>query len=167
MNGSGAFPPTTLSGSFPASSAPVQASTKPAKSPDSSNSHRIPTESSPVEVMEKPIQKTKEKASSLPWILPQLQNMDKLKMINNYKQKCIPNLSFSHIRSHKRSRQTPLGQATVNLAHPQTAQVMGPLAVIWKTWQRMMKMMRMRRMRTKTNRLNCQTLRSGQKRNQR
>lgn len=82
MNGSGAFPPTTLSGSFPASSAPVQASTKPAKSPDTSNSHRIPTETSPVEVMEKPIQKTKEKASSLTWILPQLQNMDKLKMIN-------------------------------------------------------------------------------------
>lgn len=65
VNGSGVCPPTTLSGSFPASSAPVQAVTKPTKSPDSCNSHRTRTENNPVEVMEKPIQKPKEKASPL------------------------------------------------------------------------------------------------------
>lgn len=75
MNGSGACPPTTLSGTFPASSTPVQASTRPTKSPDSSNSQRTPCENSPVEVMEKPIQKTKEKASSLTWISPNFKNM--------------------------------------------------------------------------------------------
>lgn len=60
VNGSGVCPPTTLSGSFPASSALVQASTKPTKSPDHTG-----TENSPVGVMEKPTQKTKEKASLL------------------------------------------------------------------------------------------------------
>lgn len=82
VNGSGVCPPTTLSGSFPASSAPVQTATKPTKSPDSSNSHRSSTETSPVEVMEKPIQKPKEKASPLTFILPQFENMDKLYIIN-------------------------------------------------------------------------------------
>lgn len=57
VNGSWVCPPTTLSGSFPASSAPVQASTKSTKSPD-----HMGTENSPIDVVEKPIQKTKEKA---------------------------------------------------------------------------------------------------------
>lgn len=65
VNGSGVCPPTTLSGSFPASSAPVQTVTKPTKSPDSSNSHRASTENCSVEMMEKPIPKPKEKASPL------------------------------------------------------------------------------------------------------
>lgn len=65
VNGSGLCPPTTLSGGFPASCAPVQTVTRPTKSPDSSNSHRTSTENSSAEVMEKPNQKPKEKASPL------------------------------------------------------------------------------------------------------
>lgn len=65
VNGGGLCPPTTLSGGFPTSSAPVQTVTKLTKSPDSSNSHRTSAENSPVEVMEKPTHKPKEKASPL------------------------------------------------------------------------------------------------------
>lgn len=61
VNGSGVCPPTTQSGSFPASPTPVQASTKPTKNSDSSNSQRNSTESNPAESVEKPLQKTKEK----------------------------------------------------------------------------------------------------------
>lgn len=82
VNGSGVCPPTTLSGSFPASSAPVQTVTKPTKSPDSSNSRRTSTENSPVEVKEKSTQKPKDKASPLTWILPQFENMATLYIIN-------------------------------------------------------------------------------------
>lgn len=64
VNGSGVCPPTTQSGSFPASPAPVQASTKPTKNSDPSNSHRTSTQNNPVEFVEKPVQKTKEKVSS-------------------------------------------------------------------------------------------------------
>lgn len=82
VNGSGVCPPTTLSGNFPASSAPVQTATKPTKSPDSSNSQRTSTENSPVEVMEKPIQKPKEKASLLTCSLPHVENMHKVYITN-------------------------------------------------------------------------------------
>ncbi|XP_056268194.1 bromodomain adjacent to zinc finger domain protein 2B isoform X5 [Pseudoliparis swirei] len=57
VNGSGVFPPTTQSGSFSASPAPVQASTKSTKNADPSNSHR----SNPAEVEDKPTHRPKEK----------------------------------------------------------------------------------------------------------
>lgn len=82
VNGGGVCPPTTLSGGFPASFAPVQTVTKPTKSPDSSNSHRTGADNSPVEVMEKPTQKPKEKASPLTSILPQWENTGKLYILN-------------------------------------------------------------------------------------
>ncbi|XP_028256807.1 bromodomain adjacent to zinc finger domain protein 2B isoform X4 [Parambassis ranga] len=58
VNGSGVCPPTTQSGSFSASPAPVQASTKPTKNSEPSNIQRS---SPPGDVMEKLIQKPKEK----------------------------------------------------------------------------------------------------------
>ncbi|KAI3377510.1 hypothetical protein L3Q82_008683, partial [Scortum barcoo] len=61
VNGSGVCPPTTQSGSFSASPAPVQASTKPPKNSDPSISHRSSPQNNPAELVEKPIQKTKEK----------------------------------------------------------------------------------------------------------
>ncbi|XP_068435318.1 bromodomain adjacent to zinc finger domain protein 2B isoform X4 [Clinocottus analis] len=61
VNGSGGCPPTTQSGSFSASPAPVQASTKPTKNADPSNSHRSSPQSNPAEVVDKPIYKPKEK----------------------------------------------------------------------------------------------------------
>ncbi|XP_068586955.1 bromodomain adjacent to zinc finger domain protein 2B isoform X12 [Cebidichthys violaceus] len=61
VNGSGVCPPTTQSGSFSASPAPVQASTKPTKNSDPSNSHRSSPQSNPAELVDKPIHKTKEK----------------------------------------------------------------------------------------------------------
>lgn len=63
VNGSNVCPPTTQSGNLPASPAPVQASTKPTKNSDPSNSHRTGTQNNPVELAEKPIQKPKEKVS--------------------------------------------------------------------------------------------------------
>lgn len=63
VNGSGVCPPTTESGSFPASPAPVQASPKPTKNSDPSNSHHTSTQNNPAELMEKPTQKPKEKVS--------------------------------------------------------------------------------------------------------
>ncbi|XP_037646570.1 bromodomain adjacent to zinc finger domain protein 2B isoform X8 [Sebastes umbrosus] len=61
VNGSGVCPPTTQSGSFSASPAPVQASTKPTKNTDPSNSHRSSPQSNPAELVGRPIHKTKEK----------------------------------------------------------------------------------------------------------
>ncbi|XP_038558135.1 bromodomain adjacent to zinc finger domain protein 2B isoform X4 [Micropterus salmoides] len=61
VNGSGVCPPTTQSGSFSASPAPVQALTKPTKKSDPTNSHRSSPQNNPAELVEKPIQKTKEK----------------------------------------------------------------------------------------------------------
>ncbi|XP_034076797.1 bromodomain adjacent to zinc finger domain protein 2B isoform X3 [Gymnodraco acuticeps] len=61
VNGSGVCPPTTQSGSFSASPAPVQASSKPTKNSNPSNSHRSSPQSKPAELVEKPIHKTKEK----------------------------------------------------------------------------------------------------------
>ncbi|KAG7222327.1 hypothetical protein INR49_026753, partial [Caranx melampygus] len=62
VNGSGVRPPTTQSGSFSASPAPVQASTKPTKNSNPSNSHRSSPQNNPApESVEKPSQKTKEK----------------------------------------------------------------------------------------------------------
>ncbi|KAF0042972.1 hypothetical protein F2P81_004309 [Scophthalmus maximus] len=61
VNGSGVCPPTTQSGSFSASPTPVQASTKPTKNSNPSNSHRCSPQSNPAELVEKPIQKPKEK----------------------------------------------------------------------------------------------------------
>ena len=46
------------------SPAPVQTSTKPTKNSDSSNSHRSSPQNNPAELVEKPIQKTKEKVSA-------------------------------------------------------------------------------------------------------
>ncbi|KAI4830978.1 hypothetical protein KUCAC02_002579 [Chaenocephalus aceratus] len=54
-------PPTTQSGSFSASPAPVQASSKPTKNSNPSNSHRSSPQSKPAELVEKLIHKTKEK----------------------------------------------------------------------------------------------------------
>lgn len=72
-------------------------------------------------------------------------------------------------RSRARNPQTLVWQATVSQAHPQTARVTGPSAVTSKIWQRMMKMtmMTMRMTKKRTNRVNYQTLRSGQRRKQR
>ncbi|KAJ4947915.1 hypothetical protein JOQ06_009944 [Pogonophryne albipinna] len=61
VNGSGVCPPTTQSGSFSASPAPLQASSKPIKNSNPSNSHRSSPQSKPAELVEKPIHKTKEK----------------------------------------------------------------------------------------------------------
>lgn len=64
VNGSGACPPTTQSGSFSANPAPVQASKKPTKNSDPSNSHRSSPQNNPAELVEKTIQKPKEKVSA-------------------------------------------------------------------------------------------------------
>ncbi|KAK5915542.1 hypothetical protein CesoFtcFv8_001124 [Champsocephalus esox] len=61
VNGSGVCPPTTQSGSFSASPAAVQASSKPTKNSNPSNSHRSSPQSKPAELVEKLIHKTKEK----------------------------------------------------------------------------------------------------------
>ncbi|XP_060923727.1 bromodomain adjacent to zinc finger domain protein 2B isoform X4 [Limanda limanda] len=61
VNGSGVFPPTTQSGSFSPSPAPVQASTKSTKYSNLSNSHRSSPHNNPAELIEKPTQKPKEK----------------------------------------------------------------------------------------------------------
>lgn len=61
VNGSGVCPPTTQPGSFSASPAPVQASSKPNKNLEPSNSHRSSPPNKPAELVEKTIQKTKEK----------------------------------------------------------------------------------------------------------
>ncbi|XP_035026640.2 bromodomain adjacent to zinc finger domain protein 2B isoform X15 [Hippoglossus stenolepis] len=61
VNGSGVFPPTTQSGSFSVSPAPVQASTKSTKYSNLSNSHRSSPHNNPAGLVEKPIQKSKEK----------------------------------------------------------------------------------------------------------
>ncbi|CAK6970761.1 bromodomain adjacent to zinc finger domain protein 2B-like isoform X3 [Scomber scombrus] len=61
VNGSGVCPPTTQSGSFSASSVPVQTSTKPIKSAEPSNSHRSSPQNNPAEMAEKQIQKPKER----------------------------------------------------------------------------------------------------------
>lgn len=64
VNGSAACPPTTQSGSFPTSPPPVQASTKASKNSDPSDSHHTSIQNNPAEVVEKPIQKNKEKVSA-------------------------------------------------------------------------------------------------------
>ncbi|XP_019935631.2 bromodomain adjacent to zinc finger domain protein 2B isoform X18 [Paralichthys olivaceus] len=61
VNGSGVCPPTTQSGSFSASPAPVQASTKSTKTSNPSHSHRSSPHKNPAELVVKPIQKQKEK----------------------------------------------------------------------------------------------------------
>ncbi|XP_062235986.1 bromodomain adjacent to zinc finger domain protein 2B isoform X4 [Platichthys flesus] len=61
VNGSGVFPPTTQSGSFSQSPAPVQSSTKSTKYSNLSNSHRSSPHNNPAELIMKPIQKLKEK----------------------------------------------------------------------------------------------------------
>lgn len=63
VNGSGVCPPTTQSGSFSASPASVPASTKPTKNSDTTNTHRSSPQNNPAELVEKPIQKPKEKVS--------------------------------------------------------------------------------------------------------
>lgn len=63
VNGSGVCPPTTQSGSFSAGSASVQASTKATKNSDTTNTHLSSPQNNPAEVVEKPIQKPKEKVS--------------------------------------------------------------------------------------------------------
>lgn len=63
MNGSAACPPTTQPGSFPISPPPVQLANKASKNSEPSNSHLTSTQHNPAEVVEKPIQKNKEKVS--------------------------------------------------------------------------------------------------------
>lgn len=81
VNGSGVCPPTTQSGSFPASPAPVKASTKPTKNSDPSNSHHTSTQNNPAELVEKPTQKPKEKVSPENWVPPQFEKMGRLCII--------------------------------------------------------------------------------------
>lgn len=69
VNGSGVCPPTTQSGSFSVSPAPVKASSKPTKNADPSNSHRSSPPNNPAESVEKAIQKTKEKVSPVSFCL--------------------------------------------------------------------------------------------------
>lgn len=64
VNGSGACPPVTQSGSFSASPAPVQAPTKPTKNSDPANSQRRSPQNNPTEMVEKTTQKPKEKVSA-------------------------------------------------------------------------------------------------------
>ncbi|KAF7212310.1 bromodomain adjacent to zinc finger domain protein 2B isoform X3 [Nothobranchius furzeri] len=61
VNGSGVCPPTTQSGSYSASPAPVQALTKPTKNSEPSNSHRNSPQNNPTETVEKTVVKPKEK----------------------------------------------------------------------------------------------------------
>lgn len=92
MNGSGVCPPTTQSGSFSASPAPVQALTKPTKNSDPSNSHRSSPQNNPAELVEKPIQKTKEKVSPEISFTPQLekkQHVECIICITHYTVKLI------------------------------------------------------------------------------
>lgn len=167
VNGSGVCPPTTQSGSFSSSPAPVQASTKPTKNPDHSNSHRSSPQNNPAEMVEKPVQKTKEKVSTETDFTPHFEKGRHVKCSSHELYSEADSCSFSsRLRNHERSQQTLVGAATVNQAHPQTAQVTGPSAVIWRTWQRMMRTMMMMTRMTKT-RTNCQTQRSGQRKNQR
>ncbi|KAK2853858.1 hypothetical protein Q5P01_006519 [Channa striata] len=60
VNGSGVCPPTTQSGSFSASPAPVQATTKPTKNSEPTT-HRSSPQNNPGELVGKPTQKPKEK----------------------------------------------------------------------------------------------------------
>lgn len=64
VNGSAACPPTTQPGSFPISPPPVQVANKTAKTSEPSNSHLTSPQHNPAEVVEKPIQKNKEKVGS-------------------------------------------------------------------------------------------------------
>ncbi|KAM3876584.1 bromodomain adjacent to zinc finger domain protein 2B [Diretmus argenteus] len=54
VNGSGVSPPTTQAGSYSVSPAPIQTSTKPAKNPDHSNSHRSSPQTNSADVPHKP-----------------------------------------------------------------------------------------------------------------
>jgi len=71
VNGGGVCPPTTQSGSFSASPTPVQASTKPTKNPEPSYSHRSSPQNNPAELVEKTIQKPKEKVCAKIRFAPQ------------------------------------------------------------------------------------------------
>lgn len=64
VNGSGVCPATTQSGSFSANAAPVQASSKPTKNSDPTNNLHSSPQNNPVELVEKTIQKPKEKVSA-------------------------------------------------------------------------------------------------------
>lgn len=63
VNGSGICPPTTQPGSFSASLASVQTSTKATKNSDTTNTRHSSPQNNPAEMVEKPIQKPKEKVS--------------------------------------------------------------------------------------------------------
>ncbi|XP_071771100.2 bromodomain adjacent to zinc finger domain protein 2B isoform X2 [Centroberyx gerrardi] len=66
VNGSGVSPPTTQAGSYSVSPAPIQASTKPTKNSDPSNSHRSSPQNNPADVVEKQLQKPKDKPRKKP-----------------------------------------------------------------------------------------------------